>query len=195
MFRLHSRSCFLNDPTRSKTVDNVRKTNDKVLSKAIPLQPKTSTNGVVADTRPTAQVDLTGKITCINNTYGEGDERNKYITYTANKLIEAGLVDGYYNYLDFLATWQHESDWQVNALNTGNSNGTTDHGICQLNSKWHGKYILSDPVAMADPYAQIDYCVGVAVDAKNKGTMPWSAWKNGSKNKHKQKFECKTFNS
>ena len=59
MFRLHSRSCFLNDPTRSKTVDDVRKTNDKVLSKAVPVQPSTSTDGARNDTRPTdTLVDL-----------------------------------------------------------------------------------------------------------------------------------------
>lgn len=59
MFRLYPRTSFLNDPTRSKTVHDERKTNDKVLSKTIPVQPTTSTNGVPDDSRPTdTQVDL-----------------------------------------------------------------------------------------------------------------------------------------
>lgn len=59
MFRLYPRSCFLNDPTRSKTVHDERKANDKVLSKTIPVQPKVTTNGVPNDSRPTdTQVDL-----------------------------------------------------------------------------------------------------------------------------------------
>lgn len=209
MYGLGARTSFYKvreDKKLSPLTNNYELTNNSIQSESssepgasasVPVQKQQEQKVLVAsnttDTDSTVQsveTETSGNLTCINNTYGEGDERNKYITYAANKLIENGLVDGYYNYLDFLATWQHESDWQVNALNTANSNGTSDHGLCQLNSQWHGRYILSDPVAMADPYAQLDYCVGVAVDAKKKGTMPWSAWNNGSKDKHKHKFEC-----
>jgi hypothetical protein len=195
--------CTFSIARKGEKLESNNSTNAIQIQQKSPSEPRESrtvsanTRVLVADTTTdtvspvqSVETETSGNLTCINNTYGEGDERNKYITYAANKLIENGLVDGYYNYLDFLATWQHESDWQINALNTANSNGTSDHGLCQLNSKWHGKYILSDPVAMANPYAQLDYCVAVAVDAKNKGTMPWSAWKNGSKDKHINKFEC-----
>ncbi len=131
--------------------------------------------------------DTQEALVCVNETYEAGDGRNEYITYAANKLIEAGMTGIDYNWFDFIATWQHEGDWNPEALNTGNSNGTTDHGICQLNSRWHGP-MVTDKERMADPYKQIDYCVGVAVDAKRKRTMPWSAWTNGSKEKHKYKF-------
>ena len=126
-------------------------------------------------------------VSCKNNTYGEGDERNKYITYTANKLIE----NGFDNWKDILATFQQEGDWQAGALNTANSNGTHDSGLCQLNSAYHSKFIESED--FKDPYKQIDYCVSVAVDAKNKNRPIGKVWYGyANRSKHIEKFECTT---
>lgn len=47
---------------------------------------------------------------------------------------------------------------------------TPDHGLCQLNIKWHKKFINSED--FNDPHKQLDYCLEVWIDAKNKGTMP-----------------------
>ena len=131
------------------------------------------------------ETETSGNLTCVNNTYGEGDERNKYITYTANKLID----NGFDNWKDILATFQGEGDWNPQALNTANRNGTFDKGICQLNSAYHKPFIESEE--FNDPYKQIDYCVSVAVDARDKNRpigRVWYAYAN--KHKHLHKFEC-----
>lgn len=47
---------------------------------------------------------------------------------------------------------------------------TPDHGLCQLNIKWHKKFINSED--FNDPHKQLDYCLDVRIDAKNKKTMP-----------------------
>jgi hypothetical protein len=133
------------------------------------------------------ETKTSGNLSCVNNTYGEGDERNKYITYTANKLIE----NGFDNWKDILATFQHESDYQVMALNTANRNGTYDKGLCQLNSAYHKPFIESED--FKDPYKQIDYCVSVAVDARNKKRHIGRVWYGyAQRHKHIDKFECTT---
>jgi hypothetical protein len=107
------------------------------------------------------------------------------ITYTANKLIERG----YSNWKDILATYQHEGDWNPKALNTANSNGTFDSGICQLNSAYHTPFIKSEE--FNDPYKQIDYCLSVLDDAKKKNRPIGKVWYGyASKHKHINKFNC-----
>lgn len=169
------------------STEETRSQNESFLQEAHGVSPEikssktNDTSETVGETTPAWQA-----LSCVNNTYGEGDERNKFITYTVNKLKE----NGFNNWMDIVTTWQHEGDWQPEAYNGANSNGTFDKGICQLNSAYHSNYINSPE--FQDPYNQIDYCMSVAMDARNKGrhlSTVWYGW--ASRGKHKHKIECK----
>lgn len=55
-----------------------------------------------------------------------------------------------------------------------NSNWTRDHWFCQLNSRYHSKFINSDD--FKNPLKQLEYCHNVRLDAERKGSMPWYAY-------------------
>ena len=76
-------------------------------------------------------------------------------------------VTGKYSCEELVKTFTAENGaW--NYLQAGKS--SPDHGICQLSIRYHKKFINSD--AFQDPHKQIDYCVEVRIDAKNKWSMP-----------------------
>jgi hypothetical protein len=113
------------------------------------------------------------------------DGRHELITYTANKLIDKG----YSNYKDILATWKQESNFNPEALNDKNSNGTFDSGACQLNSAYHSPFIAS--AEFKDPYKQIDYCISVLEDATRKKRPIGKVWYGyANKDKHIPNIKC-----
>lgn len=115
----------------------------------------------------------------------EGDGRHELITYTANQLIDKG----YSNYKDILATWKQESNFNPDALNDKNSNGTFDSGACQLNSAYHSPFIAS--ADFKDPYKQIDYCISVLEDATRKKRHISKVWYGyANKDKHINNINC-----
>lgn len=86
---------------------------------------------------------------------GASDEQNQWIRYAYDR---CGA--------DCVLTWEAESGWRKDITSKANSNGTRDHGLCQLNSQYHKKFIQSE--AFKDPYKQLDYCIGVWNDAVKK---------------------------
>lgn len=87
-------------------------------------------------------------------------------------MIERGHTD----WKDVLGTWTMEGNWDKD--NKGyNNNGTTDHGVVQLNSAYHSKFINSPE--FQDAYKQVDYAIEVLEDAKKKNRpigKVWYAW-------------------
>ncbi len=80
-----------------------------------------------------------------------------------------------YSCENLVKTWNAENwGWKWNAKNTANSNGTHDGWLCQLNSAYHLKFMKSK--WFNNPLAQLDYCLQVREDAKNKWKMPWYAY-------------------
>jgi len=101
---------------------------------------------------------------------GASKEQNEWIKYTFDRCgIECVL------------TFEAESGW-VHQIpgNSVNKDGTRDHGLCQLNSKYHKGFLKSD--AVKDPYKVLDYCIEVWKDAMKRpyatscGKTPWCAY-------------------
>lgn len=90
-------------------------------------------------------------------------------------LVKLPWESGKYSCENLVKTWNAEN-WgrRWNAVNNSNSNGTHDGWLCQLNSAYHMKFIQSK--WFKNPLAQLDYCLQVRVDAKNKWKMPWYAF-------------------
>jgi len=77
-------------------------------------------------------------------------------------------IDWDYSCEELVRTFTKEN-WSWNTNRRWRS--TPDHGLCQLNIRRHKKFINSE--AFNDPHKQLDYCLEVWIDAKNKKTMPW----------------------
>jgi hypothetical protein len=76
-----------------------------------------------------------------------------------------------YSCENLVLTWNAENWWwRRDARNTANKNGTVDWWLCQLNSKYHAKFIKSE--WFNNPLAQLDYCLQVREDAQRKWSMP-----------------------
>jgi hypothetical protein len=103
------------------------------------------------------------------------DFKHPLIAYASERMLDEHRAD-------LIATWWRESGFRPDALNTGNKNGTSDHGICQLNSAYHLPFINS--ADFSDPYKQIDYCISVYHDALKKKRHLGSVW-YGWQHKHK----------
>lgn len=166
-----------------------------------PLRPSANDNGegkpqglsssVQVSSTPKYATEITGDtptektqkpLKCVNTTYDARDERNQYITYVANKIPSQDR-------LDILATWQHEADWQPTSKSKINGNGSRDYGICQLNNTYHAQFINSSE--FQDPYKQLDYCIEVYENAKDRGVPIGKVWYGfASREKHKYKFNC-----
>jgi len=65
-------------------------------------------------------------------------------------------------------------NWLYNTVSAKNENGTRDHGICQLNDKYHTPFISTRE--FLDAYSQVDYCFEVWIDANRKKKMPWRGY-------------------
>jgi hypothetical protein len=122
----------------------------------------------------------------------EGEYKCKY--YTDEQWKSDLLTQAYNGFLpehrdDMVMTWIHESGLDPNIVSPPNTNGTRDHGFCQLNSQYHYKFIGTD--AYNDPVQQVDYCLSVYKDAVKKGRAlgkVWYGW--ASRLKHKNKYTC-----
>ena len=89
---------------------------------------------------------------------GGGEEQQAVINYAYARCGEECVL-----------TWEGESGWRKDIVSKANSNGTRDHGYCQLNSQYHKPFINSEE--FKDPYKQIDYCISVWNDAVKKGRL------------------------
>lgn len=86
---------------------------------------------------------------------GGGSEQQEWVNYAYQRCGGECVL-----------TFEAESGWRKDIVSQPNGNGTRDYGFCQLNSQYHSSFIKSE--AFKDPYAQLDYCIGVWWDAKNK---------------------------
>ncbi|HNG96770.1 MAG TPA: hypothetical protein PLW93_00695 [Candidatus Absconditabacterales bacterium] len=113
-----------------------------------------------------AQVDLPGF----------GEYQDNLATYGLNKCREiVGDIDGKYSCENMILTFNAENGGRnKDKYSPKNKNGTRDYGLCQLNSAYHSKFIHSDD--FTDPYKQMDYCIGVWNNAKDRGVMPRYAY-------------------
>lgn len=103
------------------------------------------------------------------------DYQDLLASYAYNTCKKVISDTGKYSCENLVKTWNAENWWwKWNATNTANKNGTHDWWLCQLNSAYHLKFIKSE--RFENPLAQLDYCLQVRVDAKNKGKMPWYAY-------------------
>lgn len=66
--------------------------------------------------------------------------------------------------------WQAENGWR----NKDVKGVTSDWGLCQLNPRYHSKFLSSE--WYSNPLAQIEYCQWVWEDAARKNVMPWYAY-------------------
>ncbi len=70
---------------------------------------------------------------------------------------------------DFVLTLTAENpEWGIWAVGK-NNNGTTDHGLCQLNSAYHGGFIASPSFKYWN--RQLEYCAKVWHNAKRRGKL------------------------
>lgn len=100
------------------------------------------------------------------------DYQDLLASYAYNTCKKVITDTGKYSCENLVKTWNSENGWRKwNATNTTNSNWTHDGWLCQLNSAYHMKFMKSE--WFENPLAQLDYCLQVWVDAKNKGKMPW----------------------
>lgn len=100
------------------------------------------------------------------------DELASYWLDECNKQLPNEV--GKYSCTNFILTLNAENGGWNKDAKPKNRNGTTDNGLCQLNSQYHSKFIKSDD--FKDPHKQMDYCIGVRKDAKKKKVMPWYAY-------------------
>lgn len=101
-----------------------------------------------------------------------GERESSLATYIYHKCIDTlGKIEGKYSCEELIYTFTVENWWWImNRKSPKNTNGTTDHWFCQLNYRWHKNFINSD--SFHDPHKQLEYCLEVRVDARNKWTMP-----------------------
>lgn len=95
--------------------------------------------------------------------WAEDDERQKLINYVYEKWGEDGW--------DIVLTWTGENGiWTTDRKSDKKwYDGNRAYWICQLYYTWHKDFINSKE--FQDPYKQIDYCLGVWRDAKNKKVL------------------------
>ena len=92
-------------------------------------------------------------------------------TYALNKCLETFPFEWKFGCENAVLTFNAETNsWRTDIVSWLNKNGTRDHWICQLNSRYH-KWFINRP-EFKDPYAQVDYCLEVWADAKRKNRMP-----------------------
>lgn len=106
-------------------------------------------------------------------------------TYGYRKCIEKiGEIKGKYSCDNFILTLNSENWWRnKDKESPKNSNWTKDYGLCQLNSAYHSSFIKSED--FKDPYKQIEYCLWVWIDAKNKWKMPrYGYYKRNERNRY-----------
>lgn len=146
---------FINEPI--KTQDEVFK----------PEPTPQETVGNVAEaaeievwTEPMKEIKLEFKEPiCVKDTAGE--DQNEKIRF----ILE---VSG--NNKDFLFTLEAENGtFDETRVSGANSNGSRDHGLCQLNSTYHWDYIKSED--FKDWKKQVYYCWDVYQDAQSKGRL------------------------
>lgn len=97
-------------------------------------------------------------------------------TYWLNKCREIVWdSDGKYSCVNMILTFNAENGgWNKDKYSPKNKNGTRDYWLCQLNSAYHSKFINSDE--FTDPYKQMDYCIWVWNNAKDRWVMPRYAY-------------------
>lgn len=104
-----------------------------------------------------------------------GDYQDLLASYAYNTCKKVVSDTWTYSCENLVKTWNAENGgWKWNAKNTANSNWTHDWGLCQLNSNYHLRFMKSE--WFENPLAQLDYCLQVRIDAKNKWKMPWYAY-------------------
>lgn len=136
---------------------------------------------ITGATIPTSAPQINTKI-CPANIAPNDADKQKWIEYAGSMIDDA-------HRLDLLATWWAESGFTPASVSKPNTNGTKDHGICQLNSAYHSQFINSPE--FQDPYKQLDYCVGVYRDALNKKRALGSVWYGwAKKDKYKNSLIC-----
>lgn len=103
------------------------------------------------------------------------DSASDNASYAYNKCMDkVGSSEWYYWCKNMVLTFNSENRSRDPAVKWKlNSNWTQDFWICQLNNKYHSSFISSDSFKSATK--QIDYCIEVWIDAKNKWKMP-RAW-------------------
>lgn len=85
--------------------------------------------------------------------------------------VKVWNITGMYSCENLVLTWNSENwGWNKDTRSHANSNWTRDYWLCQLNSAYHSDFIKSDH--FKNPLSQLDYCLNVWEDAKNKWTMP-----------------------
>ncbi len=102
---------------------------------------------------------------------GASEEQNKAIHYAWEK------SDSDPNFIFLIEV---ESGWILDAYHI-NYNNSTDHGLCQLNNRYHQEFINSD--YFNEWEAQINYCFEVYRQAKEKNKIQsvFHAYKNINK--------------
>ena len=100
---------------------------------------------------------------------------------------------------DFLLTLEWENGlWKWNRKSTLVwSNGFSDYGLCQLNAKYHGKFIFANSVNLhagfsenfKDPYKQIDYCWGVFQDGVKRGIIASTFYAYNTRHDKAQRYD------
>lgn len=127
-----------------------------------------------------------------------GDYQDSVASYayaTCKKAEQAWKItpknNGYnYSCENLVKTWNSESGgWSHEVESPKNSNWTADYGYCQLNSARHSDFIFQRQDSpngavkvkgreFLNPLRQLDYCLGVWIDASNRGLMPWYGYKH-----------------
>lgn len=91
-------------------------------------------------------------------------------------LTRVGIIKWMYSCENMILTFNWENWWwNKDATHKNGAWLWVDAWLCQLNSKYHKKFIGSED--FEDPYKQMDYCIGVRKDAQKKWTMPRYAFK------------------
>jgi hypothetical protein len=108
---------------------------------------------------------------------GASSEQNQWIQYAYER---CGL--------DCVLTFEAESGWiLLRESIKANRDGTRDFGVCQLNSRYHKKFINSQD--FQNPYKQLDYCIGVWNDAIKRGRIKTTFYGYNVRHRAKHLFE------
>lgn len=107
---------------------------------------------------------------------GKSDQATAAATYAFNQCLKVLPSDGYYGCKNFVLTLNAENrNRNPKTVSPMNPNKTYDHGICQLNSRYHAKFIKSKEFNSI--FNQVDYCLEVWQDAKANKKMPRYAYR------------------
>jgi hypothetical protein len=100
------------------------------------------------------------------------ETQNQYVALAAE-------ISG--NDLDFILTLEQENGlWTADRTHGVNRNGTTDHGFCGLNSRYHWHFISSKD--FLDPRKQLEYCYNIYKE------KPYRFYGYFIRHRHKSKF-------